>query len=107
MERQLFGSNHPWPKQIVKGDICLLHHYEVGTVFGLWEADDAGAMKIVPKAWGGRFPFQVRVKLLTPEAIEIPRDFVTENLSNSVTGRIENVVNQERAAKLLTFVRER
>lgn len=100
MDRQLFGSNLPWPKQVSKGDLCLLHHYEVGTVFGLWEAADAGAARIVPKAWGGRFPFQVRVRLLTAEVIEVPKDFVAEMLTDPAKGRIRNIM-EPASAELL------
>ena len=30
VEKNLFGSNKPWPMQIKAGDYCLLHHYEIG-----------------------------------------------------------------------------
>jgi len=63
IEKSVFGSDTPWPLKIRAGDFCLLHHYDGGAVFALWEAQTAGGRRLVPKAWGGKYPFQVRVKL--------------------------------------------
>lgn len=38
VEKNLFGSNKPWPLEIKTGDYCLLHHYEIGGLLGLWQA---------------------------------------------------------------------
>src|SRR5947208_1601664 len=65
VQRGIFGSNLPWPRQIRKGDHCCLYHYEVGTLFGLWRAVADGGKNLVQKAWRGRFPFQVKVALVT------------------------------------------
>ena len=43
MEKGLFGSNKNWPLAVKKGDFCLLHHLEAGTLLGLWKtASDGG-----------------------------------------------------------------
>jgi hypothetical protein len=42
-------------------------------MFGLWQAITDGGKNLVPKAWGGHFPFQVKVALVTPEIISIPK----------------------------------
>jgi hypothetical protein len=39
VEKNLFGSNKPWPMQIKAGDYCLLHHYEIG------------GLRPVPESW--------------------------------------------------------
>ena len=46
MEKGLFGSNKPWPLEIKEGDYCLLHHYEIGGLLGLWQATSNGAKNI-------------------------------------------------------------
>jgi hypothetical protein len=56
VQKGLFGSNLPWPLQIKKGDHCCLYHYEVGTLFALWQAVSNGGKNLVPKAWGGTIP---------------------------------------------------
>ena len=56
VEKNLFGSNKPWPLQIKAGDYCLLHHYEIGGLLGLWQATSDGSKNIVPRIWGGKFP---------------------------------------------------
>jgi hypothetical protein len=63
VEKNLFGSNKPWPLQIKAGDYCLLHHYEIGGLLGLWQATSDGSKNIVPRIWGGKFPLG-RARLL-------------------------------------------
>ena len=47
VEKNLFGSNKPWPLEIKAGDYCLLHHYEIGGLLGLWQATSSGGKNIV------------------------------------------------------------
>ena len=94
--RRVFGSNAPWPLQVRRGDYCLLHHYEYDTLLALWQADSDGGKKLVAKAWGGKFPFQVRVALLTPTIIELPKGTV---------GSDERTLEGPRAAHVLQLVR--
>jgi hypothetical protein len=106
IEKGVFGSNLPWPLQVTKGDTCLLRHYEVGTVFALWRAESDGGRKLVPRAWGGRFPFQARVALVSAEIIEVPAKVVQEYIVAPATGRHDNVIEGERAEGLLRVLRE-
>jgi len=39
VEKNVFGSDKPWVLEIKEGDHCLLHHYELGSLLGLWKAD--------------------------------------------------------------------
>jgi len=97
----VFGSNVPWPLQVAEGDYCLLRHYEVGTVFALWRAETDGGRKLVPQAWGGRFPFQARVALVSRGIVEVPPKVVEEFVVSPETGRYDNVIAGERADGLL------
>lgn len=92
IEKNLFGSNDPWPLQVKKGDYCLLLHYEYETVLGFWQAESDGGKRIVPKAWGGKFPYQVRVALRTPTIVELPKGSV---------GMGERVIEGDRVDALL------
>src|SRR3974377_2259168 len=85
MQKSVFGSNLPWPTQIKKGDHCCLYHYEVGTLFALWQAATHGGRNLVPKGWGGRFPFHVKVTLAlaTPTILEIPKAAPSDAFLNS------------------------
>jgi hypothetical protein len=104
VQKALLGSNLPWPLQVKAGDLCLLYHYEVSTLFGIWRAECDGARNIVPKAWSGRFPFQVRVKLVSSEIVEVPKGIVTALAACSSNGRIDNLLDGERADELLKWV---
>ena len=73
IEQSVFGSNKPWPLEIKDGDYCLLHHYEIGGLLGIWQAVGNGGRNLVPGLWKNKFPFQVRVKLLLPKPQEVPR----------------------------------
>lgn len=96
IEKNVFGSNDPWPLQVRKGDYCLLHHYEYDTLFALWRADSDGGKRLVPKAWGGKFPFQARVQLLTATIADLPK---------GTLGSAERVVEGPRADQVLQLVR--
>lgn len=96
IERSLFGSNDPWPLQVKKGDLCLLHHYEYDSLFGLWRATGDGGKRLVTKAWGGKFPFQAQVKLATPSIVDLPKGTV---------GSLERVLEGPRAEQVLQLVR--
>lgn len=100
VQKSIFGSNILWPLQVKTGDICFLYHYEVQTLFGVWRADGDGARNIIPKAWGGRFPFQVKVSLMSPEITEAPKEIVAALIAGSSNGRIDNLLNPNNAADL-------
>jgi hypothetical protein len=71
---------------------------------GVWRAECDGARNIVPKAWGGRFPFQVKVKLLTSEIVEIPKPIVTPIAATSTNGRLDNLLDAGRSEELMKWV---
>jgi hypothetical protein len=106
VQKNLFGSNLPWPLKIKKGDFCCLYHYEVSTLFALWQATTDGGRNLVPKAWGGRFPFQVKVSLATPEIVEIAKATVPEAPLNPATGKFDNALEEPRADQLLKLVQQ-
>ena len=96
IEKSVFGSNDPWPLQVKKGDYCLLHHYEYDSLFALWRAQCDGGKKLVAKAWGGKFPFQVKITLATPTIVELPK---------GTLGSLERVIEGPRAEQVLALVR--
>jgi hypothetical protein len=104
VQKGLFGSNLPWPLQVKAGDLCFLYHYEVSSLFGVWRAECDGARNIVPKAWGGRFQFQVKVKLHTSEIVKIPKTIVTPIATTSTKGRLDNLLDDGRAVELVKWV---
>lgn len=57
VQKNVFGSNKPWPLEIKAGDYCLLHHYEIAGLPCLWQATSTGGKNLVPKIWGGKFPY--------------------------------------------------
>jgi len=101
MEKSLFGSNKNWPLQIVKGDYCLLHHLEAGTLLGLWRAASDGGRNISPKAWNGKFPYQVKVIAASQKITELTKAQIVQFNVDPVVGRFENVVDDELGLKIL------
>jgi hypothetical protein len=104
MQKGLFGSNLPWPLQIMKADFCCLYQYEVGTLFALWQATSDGGKNLVPKAWGGRFPFQAIIARATPEIVSILKADIAEAFLNPSTGKFDNVLEGERAESFLAAI---
>ena len=101
MEHQLFGSNKPWPLRVRPGDRLLLHHMEAGAVFGLWQAACAGQQNLVPKAWGRRFPYQVRIQPVTKKTLEIPKKLIEELKLDLGIGQANQVPDPETVQRLL------
>ena len=58
------------------GDYCLLHHYEI-------------------RIWAGRFPFQVKVKLVLPKITEVPQKLFSVLDVNPAIGRFDHCVDED------------
>lgn len=99
IEKSIFASNKPWPLEIRDGDYCLLHHYEIGALLGLWTAGTDGGRNLA-KLWGGRFPFQVKVLLAVPKVIEVPKLVLAGLGMDATTGRFNGVINPEIATAI-------
>ena len=104
IQKNLFASNLPWPIQANEGDFCFLYHYELSALFGLWQATANGGRNLVPRAWGGRFPFQVRVRLITPSIPEFPKSTVPETLLNPETGKFNNILTPDQGDTLFRLI---
>ncbi len=100
VEKNLFGSNKPWPLEIKEGDYCLLHHYEIGGLLGLWKATSDGGRNIVPKIWGGKFPYQVKVELVIPKVTDVPKKLLSGLGIDPAKGRFDNCVDEDLAEDL-------
>lgn len=102
IEKRVFGSDKPWSLQVRKGDFCLLHHYDAGSLFGLWRAESNGGRNLVPKAWYGKYPYQVKVAVAAPKTIEVPKNVMAEFNVDPPVGRFDNLL-QEQLAKLIVM----
>ncbi len=107
MEHSLFGSNTEWPLSIKQGDYCLLHHYDAGTLLGLWQADGDGARNIAKKAWSGRFPYQVKVKLVSGKATEVSKELLAELGGDPANGKFDNKVADDIASRIVNTMTQR
>ncbi len=101
VEKNLFGSNKPGPLEIKAGDYCLLHHYEIGGLLGLWQATSSGGKNLVPKIWRGRFPWQVKVKLVIPKVMDVPKAVLQRLGIDAAVGRFDNCVDEDTAEDLV------
>ncbi|NIR87225.1 hypothetical protein GWO13_06505 [Candidatus Bathyarchaeota archaeon] len=45
------------------GDKLFLYNIDSGNLYGIFEAASEGAENIAPRAWGGRYPAQVKVSI--------------------------------------------
>ncbi|MCX6163349.1 MAG: hypothetical protein NTU73_00550 [Ignavibacteriae bacterium] len=64
LEKKLFGNKFYKKKveRIIPKDIFFLHNYDDNTIEGPFYAVSNGQENIDKNAWGGRFPYQVRIK---------------------------------------------
>jgi hypothetical protein len=101
MELSLFGSNKPWPLQVKAGDYLLLNHYDASALFGVWQATCDGAQNIVLRAWNKRFPYQVRIKLVTPKPVQVPPALIEQYKVDLSLGEANHIEDAETASALL------
>jgi DNA modification methylase len=63
-DRMLFATNHVYGENVLKikkGDLLFLLNVDTDILYGTFLATSDGAKNIVPEAWEGRYPYQVRV----------------------------------------------
>ena len=99
--KNVFGSNKPWPLEIQPDDYCLLHHYEIGGLLGLWKATSNGGRNLVPKLWGGKFPFQVQVQLVLPAIAGVDQNVLSNLGVNPAIARFDNCLESDLADELV------
>jgi len=67
LDRLLFGTDRiygPVVVRIRKGDLLFLVNVDTEILYGIFKAASDGGFKIIPDAWKGRYPYQVRVEPL-------------------------------------------
>ncbi len=67
LNRLLFGTDRTYGPVVIRireGDILFLVNINTDVLYGVFKAISDGGFKIVPDAWNGRYPYQVKVKPL-------------------------------------------
>lgn len=104
----LFGSSAKWPLEVRLAEYCLLYNYTRGgehSIFGVFRATTNGGRDMEPKAWGGRYPNQVRVSLASKERLSVPR-FNIKKLITDFQGnkaRVRNKIFGNAAEELFQY----
>src|SRR5438876_1475722 len=63
-DRMLFATSRVYGENVLKikkDDLLFLLNLDNDTIYGTFRAKSSGAKDIVPKAWNGRYPYQVQV----------------------------------------------
>lgn len=104
-ERSLFGARAAWPLSVRSGDLCFLFNYRGrdALIYGVFEATCDGWPNIVPEAWGGHYPYQVRVRLHSHERIAVPRANLDHLVTDPNTLRVRNRLFGSTAEELLQY----
>ena len=64
-ERSLFGTDRLAGDEVLSlesGDKLFLLNVETNKLGGVFQAGSTGTYKLVPEAWKGRYPYQVRIQ---------------------------------------------
>ena len=67
LNRMLFGTDRTYGPVVIrirKGDLLFLNNLDTDKMHGVFWAVTDGGFNIEPKAWKGRYPYQVRVESL-------------------------------------------
>jgi len=65
LDRMLFATSKVYGENVLKirrGDPLFLLNLDTDTLYGTFKAKSAGDRDIVPEAWKGRYPYQVKVQ---------------------------------------------
>lgn len=65
LDRLLFATNKIYEEKALKvkrGDILFLLNLDSDTLYGTFEAKTDGKKDVVPEAWGGKYPYQVKIE---------------------------------------------
>ena len=60
----------------------------------------------MPKVRGGKFPYQVKVKLVIPKVIDVPKKVLTELGVDPAHGRFDNCADEDMAEDLIRALME-
>ncbi len=66
--RMLFGTDNVYGPVVIrirKGDLLFLVNMDKDILYGVFEAICDGGFQFVPEAWKGKYPYQVKVRLLS------------------------------------------
>jgi len=67
LTRMLFGTDRTYGPVVIRireGDLLFLNNLDTDNLQGVFRATTDGGFNIEPKAWKGRYPYQVRVESL-------------------------------------------
>ncbi len=84
LERSLFGAITTYGPVVIRvrmGDLLFLHNLDSALLHGVFRAASNGGLNVEPDAWGGKYPYQVRVELLG--------DRITIGGSKKVLGKLK------------------
>ena len=59
----------------------------------------------MPKVWGGKFPFQVKVKPVIAKVTDVPKNVLTKLGVDPSRGRFDNCVDEDMAEDLIRALR--
>jgi len=54
-----------------------------------------------PKIWAGKFPYQVKVKLVLPKVTEVPKSLLKQMGLDPSVGRFDNCLDEDLAEDLV------
>ena len=66
-DRSLFATDKVYAPIVIrvrKGDLLFLNNLDTDTLYGVFKAVSDGEYNIQPDAWGGKYPYQVKVDIL-------------------------------------------
>lgn len=102
--RLLFGTNRtyaPAAMRVKQGDSLFLLNLDSDILYGVFRAISSAKMNIEPEAWGGRYPYQVRVEPIS-KIIPIKN---AKKLLKTLSIKRSSPMNRRATIKLLEIYR--
>ena len=61
----------------------------------------------MPKLWNGKFPYEVKVKLMTSKVVEVPKSVLTEFDVNPAVCRFDSVLDEDFAEAIVASLQRK
>ncbi len=104
-ERMLFSTNKLYADNILqvrKGDLLFLFNMDRDILHGIFKAKSEGRKDIMPDAWRGRYPYQVKVE--KEDGAKAIKD--AKKILSQLGINWRNILNDEQLNSLLNYIQK-
>jgi hypothetical protein len=108
LERNLIGAKTDWALKVIPGNYCFLLNYSPPekTLLGLFRVSSRCKYNLVKNAWGGMFPYQVKIEMASSEIRKCPLTKFSHIIVDRKSQRVQNIIEGVSVGECLKIFEE-